>query len=73
MSGSKVYSAGGNFTSNYLKKIFKINLAIKRFDSIFVLNERSKNIIEGIGNQNVFVVGDLKSFLARHETFWTTF
>ena len=60
MSGSKVYSAGGNFTSNYLKKIFKINLAIKRFDSIFVLNERSKNIIEGIGNQNVFVVGDLR-------------
>tara|TARA_S200000501_G_scaffold346129_1_gene359308 strand:+ start:5700 stop:6923 length:1224 start_codon:yes stop_codon:yes gene_type:complete len=60
MSGSKVYSVGGNFTANYLKKIFKINSAIKIFDSMFVLNERSKNIVEGIGNQNVFVVGDLR-------------
>ena len=60
MSGSKVYSVGGNFSANYLKKIFKINSAIKRFDSMFVLNERSKNIVEGIGNQNVFVVGDLR-------------
>jgi len=60
MSGSKVYSVGGNFSSNYLKKIFKINLAIKEFDSIFVLNERSKKIVENIGNQNVIVVGDLR-------------
>ena len=42
MSGSKVYSVGGNFSSNYLKKLFKINSAIKEFDSVFVLNKRSK-------------------------------
>mgnify|MGYP001269689090 FL=1 len=60
MSGSKVYSVGGNFSSNYLKKLFKINSAIKEFDSIFVLNERSKKIVEDIGNHNVIVVGDLR-------------
>jgi len=60
MSGSKVYSVGGNFSSNYLKKLFKINSAIKEFDSIFVLNERSKKIVEDIGNQKVIVVGDLR-------------
>ena len=60
MSGSKVYSAGGNFSSNYLKKIFKINSAIKKFDSIFVLNENSKKVVEQIGNQNVIVIGDLR-------------
>ena len=60
MSGSKVYSAGGNFSSNYLKKIFKINSAIKEFDSIFVLNENSKKVVEQIGNQNVIVIGDLR-------------
>ena len=64
MSGSKVYSVGGNFSSNYLKKLFKINSAIKEFDSIFVLNERSKKIVEDIGNHNVIVVGDL-----RYDTF----
>ena len=60
MSGSKVYSVGGNFSSNYLKKLFKINSAIKEFDSIFVLNEKSKKIVEDIGNQKVIVVGDLR-------------
>ena len=60
MSGSKVYSAGGNFSSNYLKKLFKINSAIKEFDSVFVLNKRSKKIVEDIGNHNVIVVGDLR-------------
>ena len=60
MSGSKVYSVGGNFSSNYLKKLFKINSAIKEFDSVFVLNKRSKKIVEDIGNHNVIVVGDLR-------------
>ena len=60
MSGSKVYSVGGNFSSNYLKKLFKINSAINEFDSIFVLNEKSKKVVEQIGNQNVIVVGDLR-------------
>ena len=60
MSGSKVYSVGGNFSSNYLKKLFKINSAIKEFDSIFVLNESSKKIVQDIGNHNVIVVGDLR-------------
>jgi len=60
MSGSKVYSVGGNFSSSYLKKIFKINSAIKEFDCIFVLNERSKKIVEDIGNKNVIVVGDIR-------------
>jgi len=59
-SGSKVYSVGGNFSSNYLKKFFKINSAINEFDSIFVLNERSKKIVENIGNHNVIIVGDLR-------------
>ena len=60
MSGSKLYSVGGNFSSNYLKKLFKINSAIKEFDFIFVLNESSKKIVEYIGNQNVIVIGDLR-------------
>ena len=60
MSGSKVYSVGGNFSSNYLKKLFKINSAINEFDSIFVLNEKSKEVVEQVGNQNVIVVGDLR-------------
>ncbi len=60
MSGSKLYSVGGNFSSNYLKKLFKINSAIKEFDLIFVLNESSKKIVEYIGNQNVIVIGDLR-------------
>ena len=60
MSGSKVYSVGGNFSSNYLKKLFKINSAIKEFDSIFVSNKRSKKMVEDIGNHNVIVVGDLR-------------
>ncbi len=60
MSGSKLYSIGGNFSSNYFKKIFKINSAIKEFDSIFVLNQKSKKIAEDIGNKNVIVVGDLR-------------
>ena len=60
MSGSKVYSVGGNFSTNYLKKLFKINSAINEFDSIFVLNEKSKEVVEQVGNQNVIVVGDLR-------------
>jgi len=60
MNGSKLYSVGGNFSSNYLKKLFKINSAINEFDSIFVLNEKSKKVVEQIGNQNVIVVGDLR-------------
>ena len=60
MSGSKLYSVGGNFSSNYLKKLFKINSALKEFDFIFVLNESSKKIVEYIGNQNVIVIGDLR-------------
>ena len=60
MSGSKVYSVGGNFSSNYLKKLFKINSAINEFDFVFVLNENSKKIVEYIGNKNVVVIGDLR-------------
>ena len=42
INGSKVYSIGSSFKLNYLKKIFKINSAIKAFDLIFVVNENSK-------------------------------
>jgi 3-deoxy-D-manno-octulosonic-acid transferase len=60
MNGSKVYSIGGNFKFSFLKKIIKINSAIKSFDSIYVLNEKSKKVIENIGNKNVSVCGDLR-------------
>jgi len=60
INGSKVYSIGSSFKLNYLKKIFKINSAIKAFDLIFVVNENSKKIVEKIGNKNVIVCGDLR-------------
>jgi 3-deoxy-D-manno-octulosonic-acid transferase len=60
MNGSKVYSIGGNFRTNFLKKLLKINSAIKQFDSIYTLNEKSKKVIESIGNKNTIVCGDLR-------------
>ena len=60
MNGSKVYSIGGNFRTNFLKERLKINSGIKQFDSIYVLNEKSKKVIENIGNKNVSVCGDLR-------------
>ena len=60
INGSKVYSIGGNFKSSFLKKIFKINEGLKAFDLIFVTNDKSKKIVEKIGNQNVIVSGDIR-------------
>ena len=60
INGSKVYSVGGNFRLNYLKKIFKINAALKEIDFIYVINEESRKIIKDIGNKNVIVCGDLR-------------
>jgi 3-deoxy-D-manno-octulosonic-acid transferase len=60
MNGSRVYSIGGNFRTNFLKKLLKINSAIKQFDSIYTLNEKSKKVIESIGNKNTIVCGDLR-------------
>ena len=60
LNGSKVYSVGGNFRTNFLKKLLKINSAIKQFDSIYTLNEKSKKVIESIGNKNTIVCGDLR-------------
>ena len=56
----RVYSIGGNFRTNFLKKLLKINSAIKQFDSIYTLNEKSKKVIESIGNKNTIVCGDLR-------------
>ena len=61
LKGSKVYSAGGNFQNNFFKKRTSyFNSAIKKFDAIFVSDESSKNLIEQIGNNNVFICGDLR-------------
>ena len=60
MNGSKVYSIGGNFRTNFLKKLLKINSGIKQFDSIYTLNNKSKKVIESIGNKNTIVCGDLR-------------
>ncbi len=60
LNGSKVYSVGGNFRTNFLKKLLKINLGIKQFDTIYTLNKKSKKVIESIGNQNTIVCGDLR-------------
>ena len=60
MNGSKVYSIGGNFRTNFLKKLLKINSGIKQFDSIYTLNDKSKKVIESIGNKNTIVCGDLR-------------
>ena len=60
LNGSKVYSIGGNFRSNFSKKIFRINSGIKQFDKIFTLNEKSKRTVEAIGNKNATVCGDLR-------------
>ena len=60
INGSRVYSIGGNFRTNFLKKLLKINSAIKQFDSIYTLNEKSKKVIESIGNKNTIVCGDLR-------------
>ena len=60
LNGSKVYSVGGNFRTNFFKELFKINLGIKGFDTIYTLNEKSKKTIEAIGNKNTIVCGDLR-------------
>ena len=61
LKGSKVYSVGGNFQNNFFKKWTSyFNSAIKKFDAVFVSNESSKNLIEQIGNKNVFICGDLR-------------
>ena len=60
LNGSKVYSIGGNFRTNFLKGFFKINSGIKDFDSIYTLNEKSKKTIEAVGNKNTIVCGDLR-------------
>ncbi len=60
LNGSKVYSVGGNFRTNFLKKLLKINLGINQFDTIYTLNKKSKKVIESIGNQNTIVCGDLR-------------
>ena len=60
MNGSKVYSIGGNFRTNFLKKLLKIDSGIKQFDSIYTLNDKSKKGIESVGNKNTIVCGDLR-------------
>ena len=61
LKGSKVYSVGGNFQNNFFKKRTSyFNSAIKKFDAVFVSNESSKNFIEQIRNNNVFICGDLR-------------
>ena len=60
LNGSKVYSIGGNFRYNFLKKIINFNSAIKKLDAIFVSNEKSQKLIKNIGNKNVFICGDLR-------------
>tara|TARA_B100000900_G_scaffold194363_1_gene164374 strand:+ start:1379 stop:2632 length:1254 start_codon:yes stop_codon:yes gene_type:complete len=60
LNGSKVYSVGGSFKTNFLKEFFRINSGLKAFDSIYTLNEKSKKIIEGIGNKKTIVCGDLR-------------
>ena len=61
LKGSKVYSVGGNFQNDFFKKRMSyFNSAIKKFDAVFVSNESSKNLIEQIGNKNVFICGDLR-------------
>tara|TARA_B110000003_G_scaffold274156_1_gene313429 strand:+ start:2142 stop:3374 length:1233 start_codon:yes stop_codon:yes gene_type:complete len=61
MYGSKVYSVGGNFKNSFFKKRASFfSSAIKKLDGVFVSNKSSKNIIEQIGNENVFICGDLR-------------
>ena len=61
LKGSKVYSVGGNFQNKFFKKRMPyFNSVIKKFDAVFVSNESSKNLIEQIGNKNVFICGDLR-------------
>ena len=61
MYGSKVYSVGGNFKNSFLKKRTSyFSSAIKKLDGVFVSNKSSKNLIEQIGNKNVFICGDLR-------------
>ena len=61
MYGSKVYSVGGNFQNNFFKKRTSyFSSAIKKLDAVFVVNDNSKNLIEGNGNKNVFICGDLR-------------
>ena len=60
LNGSKVYSIGGNFRTNFLKEFLKINSGIKQFDRIYTINEKSKKVIESIGNKNTIVCGDLR-------------
>ena len=61
MYGSKVYSVGGNFQNNFFKKrISYFSSSIKKLDTVFVVNENSKNLIEHYGNKNVVICGDLR-------------
>ena len=60
INGSKVYSVGGNFQYNFLKKLINFDSAIKQLDAIFVSNENSKKLIEQTVNKNVFICGDLR-------------
>lgn len=61
MYGSKVYSVGGNFQNNFFKKRTSyFSSSIKKLDTVFVVNENSKNLIEHYGNKNVVICGDLR-------------
>tara|TARA_B100001142_G_scaffold178452_1_gene178040 strand:- start:835 stop:1632 length:798 start_codon:yes stop_codon:yes gene_type:complete len=61
MYGSKVYSVGGNFQNNFFKKRTSyFSSSIKKIDTVFVVNENSKNLIEYYGNKNVVICGDLR-------------
>ncbi|MCH1485365.1 MAG: 3-deoxy-D-manno-octulosonic acid transferase [Flavobacteriaceae bacterium] len=61
MYGSKVYSVGGNFQNNFFKKRTSyFSSSIKKLDTVFVVNENSKNLIENYGNKNVVICGDLR-------------
>ena len=69
MSGSKVYSVGGNFSSNYLKKLFKINSAIKELQQLiqpyFLQRMKSEYLAEALPPKHEYVLWTNLSALQR--------